>query len=89
MGRYPDKYGARPLATEGIVIIGVRYYILLLQVTAPIYYVVTGAVITGFGGAVFWPSNNSAVMANVTWELRGAASGTLRLLSSLGSQEAS
>jgi hypothetical protein len=46
--------------------------------------VVVGTIITGFGGAMFWPSNNSAVMANVTGELRGAASGTLRLLSSLG-----
>jgi EmrB/QacA subfamily drug resistance transporter len=86
MGRYSDKYGARPLATGGIgfMVIGVLYYIILLQVTTPIYYVVVGTIITGFGGAMFWPSNNSAVMANVTGELRGAASGTLRLLSSLG-----
>ncbi|MCL5404310.1 MAG: MFS transporter [Candidatus Marsarchaeota archaeon] len=86
MGKYSDKFGARPIATAGILfmIAGVLFYIFVLGVNTPIYYVVLGTIITGFGGAMFWPSNNSAVMANVTGELRGAASGTLRLFSSLG-----
>ncbi len=86
MGRYSDKYGARPIATAGILfmIVGVAYYLLVLGVSTPIYYVIIGTIITGLGGAMFWPSNNSAVMANVIGELRGAASGTLRLFSSLG-----
>ena len=86
MGRYSDRYGSRPIATGGIafMVVGVLFYILFLGISSPIYYVVIGTIITGFGGAMFWPSNNSAVMANVTGELRGAASGTLRLLSSLG-----
>lgn len=86
MGRLSDRYGARPIATTGIffMVLGVLYYILLLGASSPAYYVIIGTIITGFGGAMFWPSNNSAVMANVIGELRGAASGTLRLFSSLG-----
>ncbi len=86
MGRLSDKYGSRPIATAGIffMIAGVLYYILLLGVSSPAYYIIIGTIITGFGGAMFWPSNNSAVMANVAAELRGAASGTLRLFGSLG-----
>jgi EmrB/QacA subfamily drug resistance transporter len=86
MGKYSDKYGARPIATAGIMfmVLGVIFYILVLGVSTPVYYVVIGTIITGFGGAMFWPANNSAVMANVAGELRGAASGTLRLFSSLG-----
>jgi len=86
MGRYSDKYGARPIATAGIafMIAGIVYYILVIGVSSPVYYVIIGTIITGLGGAMFWPSNNSAVMANVAGELRGAASGTLRLFSSLG-----
>ena len=86
MGRYSDRYGARLIATAGIafMIAGVLFYIFFLGVASPVYYVIIGTIITGFGGAMFWPSNNSAVMANVAGELRGAASGTLRLFSSLG-----
>ncbi|MCL4404534.1 MFS transporter [Candidatus Marsarchaeota archaeon] len=86
MGRYSDKYGARPIATAGIIfmVLGVLFYLFVLGVSTPVYYVVIGTIITGFGGAMFWPSNNSAVMANVEGELRGSASGTLRLFSSLG-----
>ena len=86
MGRLSDRYGSRPIATAGILfmIAGVLYYILLLGASSPAYYIIIGTIITGFGGAMFWPSNNSAVMANVIGELRGAASGTLRLFSSLG-----
>ena len=86
MGRYSDRYGARSIATAGIafMIAGVLFYIFFLGVASPVYYVIIGTIITGFGGAMFWPSNSSAVMANVAGELRGAASGTLRLFSSLG-----
>ncbi|EET90282.1 MAG: MFS transporter [Candidatus Micrarchaeales archaeon] len=86
MGRYSDRYGARNIATIGIafMVAGVAFYILFLGVSSPVYYVVLGTIITGFGGAMFWPSNNSAVMANVRGELRGAASGTLRLFGNMG-----
>ncbi|MGC8645506.1 MAG: MFS transporter [Thermoplasmata archaeon] len=86
MGRMSDRFGSMIIATLGIafMMIGVVYYMLFLGVSSPLYFVVMGTVITGLGGAMFWPSNSSAVMANVSPELRGAASGTLRLLGNLG-----
>ncbi|MEM3212275.1 MAG: MFS transporter [Candidatus Micrarchaeaceae archaeon] len=86
MGRYSDRYGARIIASIGIlfIIAGISFYIFFLGAASPIYYVVIGTIVTGFGGAMFWPANNSAVMANVRDELRGAASGTLRLFGSMG-----
>jgi EmrB/QacA subfamily drug resistance transporter len=86
MGRYSDRYGARLLSTIGIVfmIAGILFYIMLLGVSSPVYYILIGTMITGFGGAMFWPANNSAVMANVSNEVRGAASGTLRLFGNMG-----
>ncbi len=86
MGRFSDRFGARYIATIGIffMVMGVLFYLFVLGVSSPVYYVIIGTVITGFGGSMFWPSNNSAVMANVAQEFRGAASGTLRLFSSLG-----
>jgi len=86
MGRRSDKFGARPIATAGILfmIAGVLFYIAVLNVSTPYYYIILGTIITGFGGAMFWPSNNSAVMANVNAEMRGAASGTLRLFGNFG-----
>lgn len=86
MGRYSDRYGARPIATGGIALMmaGVIFYILLLNQSSSLFLVVAGTLITGTGGSMFWPANNSAVMANVKGELRGAASGTLRLFGNLG-----
>lgn len=86
MGRLSDKYGSRLIASSGILIMmaGVVFYIIFLGVRSSVYVVVTGALIMGLGGAFFWPSNLSAIMANVSPEMRGAASGTARLLGSLG-----
>jgi EmrB/QacA subfamily drug resistance transporter len=86
MGRMSDRVGSMIIATSGIafMMMGVIYYTLVLTISSPLYFVIIGTIITGFGGAMFWPANSSAVMANVRGELRGAASGTLRLLGNLG-----
>ena len=86
MGRYSDRLGSRTLTTLGMLfmIAGVSFYVLFLGVSSPIYYVVIGTIVTGIGGAMFWPANSSAVMSNVKGELRGLASGTLRLFGSMG-----
>ena len=86
MGRRSDKHGSRIIATVGIffMIIGTLFYFFFLGVSSSIYYVIIGTMITGFGGAMFWPSNSSAIMANVKDELRGVASGTFRLFSNMG-----
>lgn len=85
MGRVSDKHGARVIATGGIAlqIMGVLVYMLLTR-TSPIYVVIIGSVITGIGGAMFWPANSSAVMANAEKHRFGIASGLSRLFSSIG-----
>ncbi len=85
MGRVSDKHGARVIATGGIAlqIMGVLVYMLLTR-TSPIYVVIIGSVIAGIGGAMFWPANSSAVMANAEKHRFGIASGLSRLFSSIG-----
>jgi EmrB/QacA subfamily drug resistance transporter len=85
MGRYSDKYGARLLATLGllIMIVGITIYF-TLTATSSVYIVLIGSAITGFGGAMFWPANNSAVMKSSEAGRFGTASGVLRLFGSIG-----
>ncbi|MGC8617156.1 MAG: MFS transporter [Thermoplasmata archaeon] len=86
MGRLSDKQGSMIIATSGITLMtaGVLFYIFLLGTNTSVYIVMLGSIIMGIGGAMFWPSNLSAIMANVSPEQRGAASGTARLLGSIG-----
>ena len=85
MGRRSDKYGARVIATAGISlqVLGVMVY-LFLSPSSSILLVVIGSVITGIGGAMFWPANSSAVMAHSDQKRFGVASGLLRLFASMG-----
>ncbi|MCL4396955.1 MFS transporter [Candidatus Parvarchaeota archaeon] len=85
MGRYSDKYGARLLATLGLLIMiaGITVYF-ALTATSSVYIVLIGSAITGFGGAMFWPANNSAVMKSSEAGRFGTASGVLRLFGSMG-----
>ncbi|MCL4376454.1 MFS transporter [Candidatus Parvarchaeota archaeon] len=85
MGRYSDKYGARLLATLGLItmIVGITVYF-ALTATSSVYIVLIGSAITGFGGSMFWPANNSAVMKSSEAGRFGTASGVLRLFGSMG-----
>ncbi|MHB1709755.1 MAG: MFS transporter [Thermoplasmataceae archaeon] len=85
MGKMSDRIGPRVVASAGIFFMagGVLVY-LLLTATSSIYIVVAGSIITGFGGSMFWPSNNSAVMSAAPRELYGSISGLLRTLSNIG-----
>ncbi len=85
MGRISDKYGARIMATMGISlqVIGVIAYFFLNQ-SSSVYVVILGSLITGIGGAMFWPANSSAIMANADQRRFGIASGLSRLFSTLG-----
>ncbi len=85
MGRYSDRYGARLLATLGLLIMiaGITVYF-ALTATSSIYIVLIGSAITGFGGSMFWPANNSAVMKSSEAGRFGTASGVLRLFGSMG-----
>ncbi len=84
-GRWADRWGPARLATLGIafMLVGVLLYA-QMGLTTPIVEVALISLVTGIGGALFWPSNNKAVMHDVPPGYYGAVSGLLRTLSNLG-----
>jgi EmrB/QacA subfamily drug resistance transporter len=85
MGKYSDRFGPRSIASIGIFLMaaGVLVY-LTMGINTSLYLVIIGSIVTGFGGAMFWPSNSSAVMSGAPRELYGSISGLLRTLSNIG-----
>ncbi len=85
MGRLADRFGAGKMATIGIFFLamGVLVYF-FLQVGSDIFLVIAGTLVAGLGGAMFWPSNSTSVMASSPRELYGSISGLLRTLTSMG-----
>ncbi len=85
MGKLSDRIGSRIVASIGIFLMagGVLVY-LMMGLNSTLYLVIAGSIITGFGGSMFWPSNNSAVMSGAPRELYGSISGLLRTLSNIG-----
>jgi EmrB/QacA subfamily drug resistance transporter len=85
MGRYSDKYGARYIATIGCFIMVVACFIYFtLRIDSPLWVVLLGSGISGTGTAMFFPANNSAVMANAPSDSYGAISGVLRTMQNIG-----
>jgi EmrB/QacA subfamily drug resistance transporter len=85
MGRLSDKYGARILATAGIVVTAVAIIVYLgLRIDTPLYFVIIGSAIAGFGTSMFFPANNSAVMAYARSGSYGSISGLLRTVQNIG-----
>jgi len=84
-GRWADRWGAARLATLGIgfMLVGVLLYAQIGPAT-PLVDVAFISLVTGIGGALFWPSNNKAVMHDVSPEYYGSVSGLLRTLSNSG-----
>ncbi len=85
MGGLSDRFGASIVASIGIFMMAVAVLIYLqLQVNTGILVLIVASVISGIGGAMFWPSNSSAVMSSTPRNLYGSISGLLRTLSSIG-----
>jgi EmrB/QacA subfamily drug resistance transporter len=85
MGRLSDKYGSREIATLGVGFLGAAIFIYLtLGATSPFYVVLIGSAVSGFGTSMFFPANNSAVMANARIGSYGSISGLLRTLQNIG-----
>jgi MFS family permease len=84
-GRWADRWGAWRFATGGIglMIVGVLLYAQLAAAT-PLLAIALITLVTGIGGALFWPSNNKAVMADAPPDQYGSVSGLLRTLTNLG-----
>ena len=84
-GRLSDKIGARIPATIGIGLMIVAILIYLnLSLFTPLYVIMIASVIGGLGSSLFFPANNSAIMANAPRAFYGGASGVARTLSNIG-----
>lgn len=85
MGRLSDRYGARILATSGtaMLILATLIYV-TFTVDTPLWEVLVASGISGLGTAMFFPSNNSAVMANTPEGSYGGISGILRTVQNIG-----
>lgn len=85
MGRFSDRYGARLLASSGAVILCLATLIYLtLRLDTPLWAALVASGVSGIGTAMFFPSNNSAVMANAPRGLFGGISGVLRTVQNIG-----
>ncbi len=85
MGRLSDRAGAGLVATVGIFFMAAGVFVyFLLNLTSSIYLIIGGSMISGFGGSMFWPSNNSAVMSGASKRIYGSISGLLRTLTNMG-----
>jgi len=84
-GRWADRWGAARVATLGIgfMLVGVLLYA-QIGLATPLADVALISLVTGIGGALFWPSNNKAVMHDAPPEYYGSVSGLLRTLSNSG-----
>ena len=84
-GHWADRFGAARLATLGIgfMLVGVLLYA-QLGLSTPLVEVALISLVTGIGGALFWPSNNKAVMHDAPPTYYGSVSGLLRTLGNSG-----
>uniref|UniRef100_A0A2U9IPF6 MFS transporter n=1 Tax=Acidianus sulfidivorans JP7 TaxID=619593 RepID=A0A2U9IPF6_9CREN len=84
-GRLSDRIGARIPATVGIALMMVTAFIYTrLTLTTPFIDIILASIIGGIGSSMFYPANNSAVMANAPRQLYGGISGVLRTLANIG-----
>ena len=84
-GRLSDKIGSRIPATLGLALMITAILVYLqLTVTSPLYVIIIASVIGGLGSSLFFPANNSAIMANAPKGFYGGASGLARTLSNIG-----
>lgn len=85
MGRYSDRYGARIIATIGATFLILATFVYLtLRTDTPLEIVLLASGISGIGTSMFFPANNSAVMANAPAGAYGGVSGILRTVQNIG-----
>jgi MFS family permease len=75
-GYLSDKFGPRPFATGGLLVMAVSFFGLLLlpgNFSYPLFALLI--FINGLGGGLFAAPNTSLIMSSVPADMRGAASG--------------
>ncbi|VVB96466.1 Major Facilitator Superfamily protein [uncultured archaeon] len=85
MGRLSDRFGTRGIATAGTALMcfAILMY-MTLTISSDYSIIISASIISGIGGAMFWPANSSAVMSNAHHEHYGSISGLLRLMTNVG-----
>jgi MFS family permease len=85
MGRLSDKYGSREISTAGVFFLALAIAIYLAMSTAsPLDIVLFASAVSGLGTSMFFPANNSAVMANARAGSYGSIAGLLRTVQNIG-----
>jgi EmrB/QacA subfamily drug resistance transporter len=85
MGRLADKYGSREIATIGVFFLALAIAVYLtMTTTSSLYIVLVASAVSGLGTSMFFPANNSAVMANARMGSYGSISGLLRTVQNIG-----
>ncbi len=85
MGKLSDKYGSREIATLGIFFLSLAILIYLTMTpTSSLYIALIASAVSGLGTSMFFPANNSAVMANARSGAFGSISGLLRTVQNIG-----
>jgi EmrB/QacA subfamily drug resistance transporter len=85
MGRHSDKIGARIIATVGIICLAAATMIYtIISQNSSLSIILVASAVSGFGTAMFFPANNSAVMAKARQGNYGSISGLLRTLQNVG-----
>jgi EmrB/QacA subfamily drug resistance transporter len=85
MGRLSDRYGARTIATLGIMLLAAAALIYAtLHEDSSLLIILLASAVSGFGTSMFFPANNSAVMASARPGAYGSISGLLRTLQNIG-----
>lgn len=80
-GRLSDRYGARVLATAGLLVQALALYLFTtLSPTTPLSLVAGYEGLMGIGGGLFFPANTAAIMAGVPRGRHGVGSGVMMTL---------
>jgi len=84
-GRLSDRVGSRLPTTLGMIIMAVGLFLLSrLTLDSPLWMVLLGLAISGFGTGLFVAPNNSALMGDAPRNRQGIAAGILALARNVG-----
>ncbi len=84
-GRFTDRWGARRIATIGLLFqIVTLFGLSLLTTGTPIWLLAVVEALFGVGGGLFWPANTSTIMSNSPEGRYGVGSGIMNTFRNTG-----